>query len=191
ANNNNSDPIDGYFRLAWDQKLDNGAVTFGGAWYTGAQRTVDSSGSPLFQANVNRGYVDASLEQNLGEDQDHLVQARAMFGYGKETNAFGNGETRKFDGFDAEASYFFQRTIGVVGEYNMINIQGVTAEDISIPGVQGTDENRKKTWIAGITYLPWLNTKAAIQYAHTTTKFQLGEPDQTNKIFRIVLDILF
>jgi hypothetical protein len=190
-NNNNSDPFDGYFRVAWDQKLENGAVTFGGAWYTGKQRPQDSSGAPLFESSVNRGYADVSLEQTFGEDQDHLVQARAIYGYGKETNAFGGGEKRKFDGFDAEASYFFDRTIGLVADYNMINIQGVTSEDISIPGVSGTDEKRKNTWVAGISYLPWLNTKAAIQYAHTKTKFALGEPDQTDKTFRIVFDILF
>lgn len=43
----NNDPFDGFFRLAWDQKLPNGAVTFGGAWYTGKQRpTMDDT--PLF-----------------------------------------------------------------------------------------------------------------------------------------------
>lgn len=189
VNNNNSDPFDGYFRLAWDQKLTNGAVTFGGAWYAGKQRPVDpTTGTALFQSNVSRGYLDASLEQTFGED--HLFEAQALYGYGKETNAFGGDETRKFNGFLVEGSYFYQRTYGLIASYNMINMQGVLPTDISSDGT-GTDENKKNTWVVALNYLPWLNTKVALQYAQTKTKFAGGQPDETDKVFRVVFDILF
>ncbi|HAM50271.1 MAG TPA: hypothetical protein DCP92_06095 [Nitrospiraceae bacterium] len=190
-NNSNTDPFDGYFRLAWDQKLPNGAVTFGGAWYTGKQRLLDNSGSELFDSNVNRGYIDASLEQNYGED--HLVEVQALYGHGMESNVYGGGQERKFDGFNIEASYFYDRTIGLVGDYNFINIQGVLPSDAinSVTGNAGTDQNRLNTWVAAINYLPWLNTKVVLQYAQTRTKFAGGEPDETDKIFRVIFDILF
>lgn len=184
----NKDPFDAFFRLAWDQKLTNGAVTFGGAWYTGKQRPLDSTGAPLFESTVNRGYLDASLEQTFGED--HLVEAQALYGYGKEKNVFGGDESRKFDGFLVEGSYFFQRTYGLIAAYNMINIKDVLASDISADGT-GTDENKKNTWLVSLNYLPWLNTKVAIQYAQTKTKFAGGQPDETDKVFKVVLDILF
>ncbi len=188
SNSKTSDPIDGYFRLAWDQKLPNGAVTFGGAWYTGKQRPVDSTGAPLFESSVDRGYLDASLEQNFGED--HLVEVQALYGYGKETNVFGGDEKRTFDGFLVEGSYFFRRTIGLVGAYNTLNVQHVSPLDPSFTGT-GTDENRKHTWLVALNYLPWLNTKVGVQYAVTKTKFVAGEPDENDKIFKVVLDIAF
>lgn len=184
----NRDPFDGFARLAWDQKLPNGAVTLGGAWYTGKQRLLASDGSTLFESTVNRGYADASLEQNFGED--HLVEVQALFGYGKERNVFGGDETRKFSGFLAEGSYFFQRTVGLIGAYNMIHVNDVLASDPSFTGT-GTDENRKRTWLVALNYLPWLNTKVAVQYSETKTKFVGGEPDETDKIFKVVLDVLF
>ncbi len=190
SNSKNSDPIDGYFRLAWDQKLPNGAVTLGGAWYTGKQRPT-SDDTPLFKSSVNRGYIDASLEQNFGED--HLVEVQALYGYGKETNVFGGNETRKFDGFMIEGSYFFMRTIGLVGAYNMINIKDVQASDVTNPVTMtsGTDENKKNTWLIGLNYLPWLNTKVGVQYAVTRTKFVGGEPTENDKIFKVVFDVAF
>lgn len=188
SNNKNQDPFDGYFRLAWDQKLPNGAVTFGGAWYTGSQRILASDGSTEFQSRVNRGYLDASLEQNYGED--HLVEVQALFGYGKETNALGDGQVRKFGGYYVEASYFFQRTIGLVGSYNTLNVKDVLVSDPSVTGT-GTDENRKNTWLVSLNYLPWLNTKVALQYAVTKTKFVGGQPNETDKIFKVVFDIVF
>ncbi len=180
SNNANSDPFDGYFRLAWDQKLQNGAVTFGGAWYTGHQRITST---PQFESGVNRGYLDASLEQTFGED--HLVELQALYGYGWENNAIGTGEKRKFDGFALEGSYYYQRTIGLVGAYNMINIMDVQASD------PVTDENKKHTWLVSIQYLPWLNTKVAVQYAQTKTKFAGPEPEETDKIFKVVFDLVF
>jgi hypothetical protein len=192
SNNKNSDPFDGYFRLAWDQKLSNGAVTFGGAWYTGKQRPTSNS-TPLFKSSIDRGYLDASLEQNFGED--HLVEVQALYGYGKEKNVFGGDETRKFDGFLVEGSYFFKRTIGLVGAYNKINIKNVLDTDVTnpvtTPPAPGTDENKKNTWLIGLNYLPWLNTKVSVQYAVTKTKFVGGQPDENDKRFKVVFDIVF
>jgi hypothetical protein len=191
TNNNNTNPFGGYFRLAWDQKLPNGAVTFGGAWYTGKERLDNSTGAPLYDSSVNRGYLDASLEQNFGED--HLVEVQALYGYGRESNVFGDSEVRKFNGFNVEASYFYDRTIGIVGDYNMATMQGVLPTDVdnSITGAPGNDQTRLSTWVVAINYLPWLNTKVALQYEQTKTKFADSEPDDTDKIFRLIFDVLF
>jgi hypothetical protein len=185
ANNKNQDPLDGFFRLAWDQKLSNGAVTFGGAYLTGRQRLLtlsDGTAITPFETRVKRAYADASLEQNFGED--HLVELHALYGWGKETNTFGDGETRKFDGFFTEGSYFFQRKVGIVAAYNFMSAKDVEATD--------TDNSRRKdTWVVSLNYLPWLNTKVAVQYAVTKTKFVGGQPDETDKIFKVVFDIVF
>lgn len=180
-----NDPFDGYFRLAWDQKLPNGAVTFGGAYYSGTQRVISSSSSisTPFDSNVRRAYIDASLEQNF--EEDHLFELQALYGYGKEKNVFGGGEERKFDGFFVEGSYFYQRTVGLVAAFNNINVKNVSASDIT------GDQRKGNAWLISLNYLPWLNTKIALQYVNTKTKFAGGEPDQTDKIFRVVLDVVF
>lgn len=184
ANDKAGDPIDGYFRLAWDQKLPNGAVTFGGAYYAGTQRVSPAPFdlSSAFKTRVDRAYLDASLEQNFGED--HLVELQALYGWGKETNVFGGSEERKFDGFLVEGSYFFQRTIGAVAAYNFLNAKDVQPADFD-------PSKRKNAWVVGINYLPWLNTKVGVQYAETTTKFVSGQPDEKDKIFKIVFDVVF
>ena len=181
-----NDPFDGYFRLAWDQKLDNGAVTFGGAYYSGTQRVNTSTSSALtlpYDSHVNRTYLDLSLEQNFGED--HLVELQALYGWGKETNVFGGDEERKFDGFHIEGSYFYDRMVGLVGGYNYLNVKNVQSTDIT------GDQNKVNQWLVSLNYLPWLNTKIALQYVQTKTKFAGGEPDETDKIFRIVFDVVF
>jgi len=180
-----TNPIGGYFRLAWDQKLPNGAVTFGAAYQTGRQRIIEST-APLgvpFQANVQRGYLDASLEQNFAED--HLVEAQALFGLGSENNVFGGGEERKFQGLHLAANYFYQRKYGIAVAYNLINTTGVSATDIT------GNVDSINAWVVGVNYLPWANTKLAVQYAQTLTKFVGGDPDQTDNIVRVVVDLLF
>jgi hypothetical protein len=180
-----SDPFDGYFRLAWDQKLPAGAVTFGVAHYAGDQKIRES---PLslqlpFRSKVRRTYVDASLEQNFGED--HLVEVQALYGMGREKNVFGGDEVRKFDGFHVEGSYFYQRMVGLIAAYNFLNNKGVLASDIT------GDDKRANQWLVSVNFLPWLNTKLALQYAHTRTKFAGDQPSQTDKIFRVVVDLVF
>ncbi len=180
-----SDPMDGYFRLAWDQKLPDGAVTFGVAYYTGDQK-IRESPLPLvlpFRSKVNRIYADASLEQHFGED--HLVELQALYGMGREKNVFGGGEVRKFNGFHVEGSYFYQRMLGLVAGYNFLNNSKVSPSDIT------GDDKRVNQWLVSVNFLPWLNTKLALQYAHTRTKFEGDQPSQTDKVFRVVVDLAF
>jgi hypothetical protein len=186
-----SDPYDRYWRLAWDQKLKNGAVTLGVAGYDGTQRITGSPVGPPapfstpFDTKVKRSYVDVSLEQTFGED--HLVELQALVGNGEEKNVFGGAEKRNFSGSYVEGSYFYDRKIGLVVALNTIKFKDVVDTDVT-----GHQDTINATLLS-LNYLPWLNTKFAIQYVTTTTKFVDPdvEPDQTDKISRIVMDVAF
>lgn len=180
-----SNPFHGYFRLAWDQKLPDGAVTFGAAYDFGEQK-IRESPLPLalpFRSKVSRLYADASLEQHFGED--HLIEVQALYGMGREKNVFGGDEVRRFYGFHVEASYFYQRMFGLVAAYNFLNNRNVSPLDIT------GDDKRVNQWLVSFNFLPWLNTKLALQYAQTRTKFAGAQPSQTDKIFRVVVDLAF
>jgi hypothetical protein len=188
---NTTDPNDWYSRLAWDQKLPNGAVTFGAAYYDGTQRVFfDTGGVQIapYDAKVKRTYVDLSLEQNYGED--HMVEVQALYGSGKETNVgvnvFGVGEERKFDGSYLQADYFYDRTVGLVASVNNINFKDVTSTD-------PVQLDKVKSWLIGVDFLPWLNTKIALQHANVRSTFvdPITNPDVTDKITRIILDMAF
>ncbi len=187
-----TDPYDYYARVAWDQKLSNGAITFGAAMYDGKQRVIAVGGAtpaaytPIADAKVRRGYIDASLEQNFGED--HLFEVQALLGSGKETNLSPlgfTGDERKFAGSYLEASYFYQRKFGVVASLNNITFKDVDATDLApVDKVNGR--------LIALNYLPWLNTKIALQYANVKTTLVSGAgPNETDKITRIVMDVAF
>jgi hypothetical protein len=185
-----TDPNDLYSRIAWDQKLPNGAVTFGAAYYDGKQRISSVAPgvtliTPPYDSKVKRTYVDLSLEQNYGED--HMLEVQALYGSGKETNVFGGGEGRKFDGFYVEGSYFYDRKIGFVAAINKIKFKD---QDIALDPVVNPD--KVDSWLVSLNYLPWLNTKFALQYVDAkTTSIDPTVPDVTNKTSRIVMDVAF
>ncbi len=189
ANSDTADPYDMYYRLAWDQKLPNGAVTVGAGYYDGKQRLLDpTTFDPLYESKVKRTYVDLSLEQNFGED--HMVELQALYGSGKETNVFAGDEERQFNGFYIQGSYFFDRMIGVVISQNDITFKDGAATDNGISPLFGMD--KVSSTLVSLNYLPWLNTKFAFQYVTTKTTFiDQVEPDVTDKISRVVMDILF
>ncbi len=182
-----TDPNDLYSRIAWDQKLPNGAVTFGAAYYDGKQRISATTGPVVvpYDSKVKRTYVDLSLEQNYGED--HMLEVQALYGSGKETNVFGGGEGRKFDGFYVEGSYFYDRMIGFVAAINKIKFKD---QDLALDPVVNPD--KVDSWLVSLNYLPWLNTKFAVQYVDAkTTSIDSAVPDITNKTTRIVMDVAF
>lgn len=181
-----TDPNDLYSRIAWDQKLSNGAITFGAAYYDGKQRIIDTPGPVLpYDSKVKRTYVDLSLEQNYGED--HMLEVQALYGSGKETNVFGGGEGRKFDGVYVEGSYFYERKIGFVAAINKIKFKD---QDIALDPVVNAD--KIDSWLVSLNFLPWLNTKFALQYVDAkTTSVDPTVPDVTNKTSRIVMDVAF
>jgi hypothetical protein len=190
ANSETADPYDMFYRLAWDQKLPSGAVTVGTGYYDGKQRLSLGTFDPTnaFNSKVKRTYVDLSLEQNFGEN--HMVELQALYGSGKETNVFGGDEERKFDGFYIQGSYFYDRMIGVVVSQNDITYKDSLATDNAISGSFGLD--KKRSTLVSLNYLPWLNTKFAFQYVTTKTTFiDQVQPDVTDKISRVVMDILF
>lgn len=181
-NTDNGDPNDFYSRIAWDQKLQNGAVTFGLVNYSGTQRITNApGGAPLFDSKVNRTYVDLSLEQNYGED--HIVEVQALYGGGKDDNVFGGGEERKFDGYYVQADYYYDRTYGVITSLNYIKWKDVASTD-------PTPVDKQDQWLVGFNYLPWLNTKVALQYSSNKTT-NIDGSSFTNRISRIILDLLF
>lgn len=184
-----TDPYDAYSRIAWDQKLSNGAITFGAAYYSGKQRILDPTFAPLYDSKVNRTFVDVSLEQNYGED--HIVEVQALYGNGKDANVFGGGEDRKFDGYYVQGSYFYDRTYGLVASMNTIKFKDAQASDNAVSSsVFGKD--KVDSWIVGLDYLPRLNTKFALQYVTTHTTFvSQVQPDQTDTITRLVMDVAF
>jgi hypothetical protein len=182
ANSDNSDPYDIFSRIAWDQKLSNGAVTFGLVHYNGTQRiTTAPGGAPLYDSNVKRTYVDLSLEQNYGED--HIVEVQALIGGGKDDNVFGGGEERKFDGYYVQADYYYERTFGVIASLNYVKWKDVVSTD-------PTPIDKQDQWIVGFNYLPWLNTKVALQYSSNKTT-NIDSTSSTNRISRVILDLLF
>lgn len=164
-----ADPIDGYFRLAWDQKLPDGAVTFGAAHYTGKQRVV------TYDSKVKRTYVDVSLEQNFGED--HLLEIQALYGTGDEENVDGANLKKELNGFYLEGDYFFQKKIGVIAAYDLVNYKKHTVD-------------KERTWVIGARYIPWPNVKVALQFENVRTDPTTG-PIETEKVLRTVVDIAF
>jgi hypothetical protein len=182
-NNDKTNPDHIYSRIAWDQKLPNGAITFGAVHDGGTQRVTDSTGTiPQFDSSVKRTYVDMSLEQNYGED--HIVEVQALYGGGKDDNVFGGAEERKFSGSYVQADYYYDRTIGVIGAINTVQYKDV------VLGVDPIAIDKQRQWIVGLNYLPWLNTKVALQYSSAKTT-NLDGTSSTDKISKVVLDVLF
>ncbi len=181
TNNDNADPNDVYSRIAWDQKLPNGAVTIGAVNYSGTQR-ITSGGAPLYDSKVNRTYADLSLEQNYGED--HIVEVQALFGGGEDKNVLNDATGgRKFNGSYVQADYYYDRTFGVIASLNNIKYKDIDPGDSS-------QIDKQAQWMAGFNYLPWLNTKLALQYANTKTT-NLDGTSSTDKISRVIVDLLF
>jgi hypothetical protein len=190
-----SDPNDLYSRIAWDQKLSNGAVTFGAVYYSGRQRILDPAAfTPLYDSNVKRMYGDLSLEQNYGED--HMVEVQVLYGGGKETNVFGGAtggdEERKFSGSYVQASYFYDRMVGLVGSVNSVKFKNASAADTGFGAGTSFGTDNIKSKLVALEFLPWLNTKIALQYANTKTTFlDPAAPAQTDKVTRVVMDVAF
>jgi hypothetical protein len=183
ANTDNADPYDKYYRLAWDQKLSNGAVTLGVVNYDGTQRiTPTPGGAPLYDSKVKRTYADLSLEQNYGED--HIVEVQAIYGGGKDENVFNDSTDRKFNGSYLQADYYYDRTYGVIGSINSIKYKNVD------PTVDPNPIDKKNQWIAGFNYLPWLNTKVALQHSSTKTT-NVDGTSSTDRLSKVILDLLF
>ncbi len=179
TNNPNSDPNDVYTRVAWDQKLSNGAVTFGVVNYNGKQQITAIT---PYDSKVNRTYADVSLEQTYGEN--HLFEVQALYGSGEDKNVFNDATGgRKFDGSYLQADYYYDRTYGVIASANNIKYKDVVATDPN-------PFDKQAQWLVGFNYLPWLNTKVALQYSSTKTTMLDGSTS-TDKISRLILDLLF
>lgn len=164
-----NDPIDGYFRAAWDQQIANGAVTVGAAYYIGEQ---DQGVLP--DSDVDRFFIDASLELNV---DDHLFEVQALYGTGEDDNVGGPGITKELDGIYLEGSWFFQRTFGAIAAYNTVDFDN-------------DSRDQETVWAIGAMYLPWANVKIAIQYEDVESKF-VAAATEDEEVFRTVVDVAF
>jgi hypothetical protein len=109
---------------------------------------------------------------------------QVLYGGGEDKNVF-NDDTggRKFSGYYVQADYYYNRMFGVIGSLNNIKYKDVQATDL-------TPIDKVDQWLVGFNYMPWLNTKVALQYANAKTTY-LDGTNFTNRITRVVLDLLF
>lgn len=198
-----SNPFGFIGRVAWDQSIPNGSVTLGGAVSTGVEKVLAADGATVVSTHVNRQFIDASLEQDLGDSGQHLVEAKGIFGFGQETGlspfsslpngsgftGLGTGDKRSFTGGDVEADYFYNRTYGIVGQYNWINNAHVDPADFD-------PATSQHTWLASLNYLPWYNTKIQFIYANVKSNYLTGGTvtsgsSETDKIYKFMVDVVF
>jgi hypothetical protein len=152
-----NDPGDGYGRLAVELPVGGEAnVAFGGFYYGGQEmydHTTDPVPGPLYQSKVSRSGADIQFQMESGENIIDLV---GVFMAGKDQNLDDTpGMQVKFDGYYAEASYFFQHMYGVTVGYDKVD----SNEDPTLD---------KKGPTYNVTVLPWLNTKIALEYSTFT-----------------------
>ena len=200
---NTQQPVGGYARLAWDQKLSNGWVTFGGMLYSAPTDVENPTTGTFGRTRIVREYIDASTELDYG--MHSMVLGRAIYGHGEESgltpfgavagSGLGPGDKRRFDGGAVEASYWYDRTYGVVGGYNFVSNHDVQAADWDPAGRQGS-------WYASVNYLPMLNVKVQLEYAETLTDYVAGNSltdgnghaspsNETDHLYRALINFAF
>ncbi len=163
-----SDPPDYFGRLVFEYAL-TGETTasLGGFLYTG-QQTYDhtSTAGPLYQDKIRRAGVDFQWQT---ESTPHIIEAVAVYMSAKDRGAWDGGSgfsDVKFNGYYTELSYFYNRKYGVTLGYDHIK----SAEDDSLD---------KKGPTLNLAYLPWLNTKFALEYSQFDKAGGVKEQDTT------------
>jgi hypothetical protein len=158
-----NDPMDYFGRVAFEYALTGETIaSFGGFSYGGRQKYDHSGvGGPIYQDKINRSGADFQWQT---DSQPHMFEAVAVYMAGKDENAWDGAAAFsdvKFTGYYAEVSYFYNRMYGVTIGYDHIT----SSEDNSID---------KKGPTFNVTYLPWLNTKVALEYS----EFNLANDDK-------------
>jgi len=145
-----TDPWDVYARVAGEYPVTaESNLSIGGVLYSGTERYDDGAGT-VYESDVNRYGADIQYQMESGP---HIIDAIAVYMKGKDKdldNTPGNDVEQK--GFYTEASYFFDRMYGVTIGYDSMS----SGDDHSLD---------KKGPVFNITYIPWLNTKIALEYA--------------------------
>jgi len=156
----NNDPWDLFVRLAEETPVGAEAnLMIGGFVYKGKERydhSADSPPGPVYKSDVRRLGLDAQFQMESGP---HSIDAVALYMNGKDEDLDGiSGKNIEFKGFYVEGSYFYERKYGITIGYDY-----VSSDD--------DNEFDKKGPTINLSYLPWLNTKIAIEYS----KFRLAD----------------
>lgn len=155
-----SDPIDRFYRLAYEYPLGESIVSLGGFYYDGKERYDHVDAFPaldnVYLTRVKRQGLDLQWQT---ESTPNLVDIVAVYMQGKDTNvdkipglAFSGPPEVKFTSWYAEASYFYERMYGITLGYDYFK----SDEDPTLD---------KKGPTINVTYSPWLNTKLALEYS--------------------------
>jgi hypothetical protein len=164
-----SDPWDFYGRLAFEYPVTYYAFLEGGfVIYDGKERYNAGSGNE-YESNVSRFGVDASLQIENGP---HIFDIIGLYMKGKDEDIDGPGIDVESDGWYGEITYFYNRTYGATFAYDYMN----SDEDHSL---------NKEGPVFNITYVPWLNTKLALEYSH----FDLESENEDN--FNVLVHLYF
>jgi hypothetical protein len=169
-----NDPIDIYGRVAFEYAVTGESVaSIGGFYYGGKQKYNHSftdlvapiGGGSITTTTVSQGIYESKIKrygadfQWQTDSQPHLFEVVGVYMYGKDKGAWdGIADTPadyfdvSFTGYYAEGSYFFNRKYGVTIGYDHIK----SSEDNSLD---------KKGPTFNVMYLPWLNTKLALEYS--------------------------
>ncbi len=183
AANVNSDPVDLFGRLVFEYALTGETVaSLGGFYYDGRQRYDHSFEVPVAQpgtgvvlptpitlapyiTNIKRQGIDFQFQR---ESAPHIFEAVAVYMAGRDSNVdvfgepieptsvtppvAGPGREIKFTGYYAEVSYFYDRMYGLTVGYDHFR----SSQDSSLD---------KKGPTFNVAYLPWPNTKFAVEYS--------------------------
>ncbi len=158
-----SDPIDVFGRLVFEYAITGELVaSLGGFYYSGKEGYNHNLLSvtpslPEYETKFQRHGIDFQYQR---ESAPHIFEAIAVYMAGQDRNVdqlpagfFADpGADIKFSGYYVELSYFYDRMYGVTVGYDHF---------------KSTQDNTldKKGPTFNVAYLPWLNTKFALEYS--------------------------
>jgi hypothetical protein len=174
AANVTGDPMDNFGRLAFEYAVTGESIAMiGGYYYTGKQDYDHSfptlvappGGGAVVEGTVPFAIYESKMKRSGFDFQwqtdsiPHLFEVVGVYMAGQDEKVWdGVADTPadyfdvNFRGYYAEGSYFYQRQYGVTVGYDHVQ----SNEDPSL---------NKKGPTFNIMYLPWLNTKLALEYS--------------------------
>lgn len=162
SENVNSDPADGFARLAIEYPITGESIaSIGGFYYGGKERYAHLASDEVvsqdlvYESKVARYGVDFQYQM---ESAPHIIDLVAVYMGGKDKDVWdgsltGDRSDVQFNGCYGEISYFYDRTYGLTVGYDYLK-----SDDDKSLDKQGATVN--------VTYQPWLNTKIGIEYSH-------------------------
>jgi hypothetical protein len=148
-----SDPGDAFARLAAEFPIGGEAnIEVGGFYYGGKEMYELTPGPPqtFYESKLMRSGADFQYQLESGPN---IIDVVGVYMAGKDKDLDDTpGLEVKFDGYYAEASYFYDRMYGITVGYDHISSN------------QDHDLDKKGPTF-NVTYLPWLNTKLGLEYS--------------------------